>query len=364
MINRNNYLHVQEHLEYLGDVQQLSSVSLSRYKFYLRHLLIWADEKPLAKGHTIKPAFPAYVTTLAGKNGQGNMSFSSQKKIIESSKRFYLWARDTYARAYGAIPLSWIQAFRPSRTARLKGEHVFVTLEDVLELVRLPADETDLATRRDQAAAAMLFLSGMRASAFTTLPIKAVNLDSKTILQWPEYGVRTKNSKRATTFLLPIPELLDVVKDWDEVVRNVMPESAPWYAPIDSQWGEQSLSQNDPGANRHLALNKRLRLLWDKAKLEYRSAHKFRHGHAVYGLQHARTMADYKAVSMNLMHEDIKITDEVYAPILSNEVQERIANLDPNLQETNDDEMAAFVGRLSNTELSKIMIIVAGRLAK
>lgn len=143
-----------------------------------------------------------------------------------------------------------------------------------------------------------------------------------------------------------------------------MPETAPWYAPIDSQWGEQSLSQNDPGANRHLALNKRLRLLWDKAKLEYRSAHKFRHGHAVYGLQHARTMADYKAISMNLMHEDIKITDEVYAPILSNEVQERIANLDPNLQETNDDEMEAFVGKLSNTELSKIMIIVAGRLAK
>jgi hypothetical protein len=38
-------------------------------------------------------------------------------------------------------------------------------------------------------------------------------------------------------------------------------------------------------------------------------------------------MADYKAVSMNLMHHDIKITDSIYAPILSEEVKERIAGL-------------------------------------
>ena len=210
----------------------------------------------------------------------------------------------------------------------------------------------------------MLFLSGMRASAFASLPIEAVDLSAYSIRQWPEIGVRTKNSKRATTYLLPIPELLEVVKNWDQLIRGVLPLSSSWYTPIESNWGDQSLSKNEPGNNRHLALNKRLKLLWDKAGLTYKSAHKFRHGHAVYGLQHARTMADYKAVSMNLMHDSIKITDEVYAPILSNEVQERIAKLEQVSSSIPEDDIAEFVGRLSNVELSRVMMIVADRLAK
>jgi hypothetical protein len=49
----------------------------------------------------------------------------------------------------------------------------------------------------------MLFLSGARASAFTTLPLSAVDLPARTLRQWPELGVATKNGKRATTYLLP-----------------------------------------------------------------------------------------------------------------------------------------------------------------
>ncbi len=239
-----------------------------------------------------------------------------------------------------------------------------MTLEEVQKLAGLPVNEDDLAKRRDQAAAALLFLSGMRASAFTTLPISGLDLEAGTIRQWPELGVRTKNGKRASTFLLPIPELIEVVKVWDAIVRPALPGTSPWYTPIDSHWGEQSLSMKPQGYNRNLALNKRLRLLWKSAEFPDKSAHKFRHGHAVYGLQHARTMADYKAVSMNLMHEDIKITDEVYAPILSDEVQQRIANLDPQPSKTTDDELENLIGRFTNADLSKVMMIVARRLAE
>ena len=70
-----------------------------------------------------------------------------------------------------------------------------------------------------------------------------------------------------------------------------------------------------------------MRNLFNVAGLPYKSPHKFRHGHAVYALQHAKTMADYKAVSMNLMHEDIRVTDGIYAPLAGNEVQHRIAGL-------------------------------------
>ena len=73
-------------------------------------------------------------------------------------------------------------------------------------------------------------------------------------------------------------------------------------------------------------------------------------------------MADYKAVSMNLMHEDIKITDEIYAPILSNEVQLRISRLAASKPDQVEKSLVTQIRGLSNTELSAVMRIVAERL--
>jgi integrase len=196
-------------------------------------------------------------------------------------------------------------------------------------LATFPVDPKNLALRRDQATAAMLFLSGARSSAFASLPIQAVNIQVGCINQWPELGVRTKNRKRATTYLLPISELLEVVSAWDQFVRAQLPPTAPWYATVENHWGDQQLSVSASGENRNQLLAKRLRKLFTAVGLPYKSAHKFRHGHAVYGPQHAQSMADYKAISMNLMHHDIEITDSLYAPILSDEVKERIAGLSP-----------------------------------
>ena len=154
-----------------------------------------------------------------------------------------------------------------------------------------------------------------------------------------------------------------MVETWDNLVRNNLPESHPWYAPIKIHWGNQGLDTSPPGKNRHQALDKRLCRLFDLASLPYKSAHKFRHGHAVYGLQHAQTMADYKAVSMNLMHEDIKITDEIYAPILSHEVQLRISRLGSQPTTSNENKLETLARSLSNEDLSTVMRIVAERLS-
>lgn len=210
----------------------------------------------------------------------------------------------------------------------------------------------------------MLFLSGMRAGAFATLPISAVNITTRSIDQWPELGVKTKNGKKATTFLLPIPELLEVVQKWDSFLRARLPGNARWYPPIDHAWGEQWLSTKTPSKNRPQAINKRLRLLSRFADLPYKSAHKFRHGHAVYGLQHARTMADYKAVTMNMRHANIKITDQIYAPILDDEVQRRITGLSGHLTARPDDDLQAYFGSLSDADLSIAIQIAAERMAR
>jgi integrase len=287
----------------------------------------------------------------------------TQKKIIEAGKRFFIWGKQNHPKEFGSLTTAWLESLRPPRVRDTSDDHEYVSLEEVLQLIAIPHGEEDLAPQRDKAAAAMLFLSGARASAFATLPIAAVDLPARILRQWPELGVATKNGKRATTFLLPIPELLSVIQTWDDVVRTKLSPATPWYAPVCARWGSQSLEGSEPGKNRHQALDKRLRRLFGLANLSHKSAHKFRHGHAVYGLLKAQTMADYKAVSMNLMHHDIKITDSIYAPILSEEVKERIAGLTSGQSSMQDAEFDGLLSQLSNADLSKVLRIVASRLS-
>ena len=139
-----------------------------------------------------------------------------------------------------------------------------------------------------------------------------------------------------------------------------------WYTPVISRWGVQTVSSDAPGRNRNLALSKRLRKFFESTGLPYQSPHKFRHGHAVYALQHAKTMADYKAISMNLMHEDIRVTDGIYAPLASNEVQTRIAGLiaAPDVPMDVDTDLVALIGSLSDSQLPEALIAIARRMAQ
>ena len=215
MIERKNYLKVKEHLKYLEEVLQLNPTSVERYRFYLRHLLLWADDHNFSSAPTIRPTLPSYLASLPGKDGKGTLASASQKKIIDSSKRFFHWAKTNYPHEMNNLSTSWIDTLRRPRQPQMTQENVYVSLNEIQALINFPVSTDNLALQRDQAAAALLFLSGMRASAFTTLPILAVDLENLTLRQWPELGVHTKNGKKATTFLLNIPEIMEPVRRWD-----------------------------------------------------------------------------------------------------------------------------------------------------
>ena len=364
MIERQNYLKTKKHLDYLMEVLQLTPASLERYRFYLRHLLLWADATDFRHASEIRPTLPSYLVSLPGKTGNGTLAAETQKKVLDIGKRFFRWAKTAYPREFASLPMSWIDTLRLPRQPQVKNENVFVSVDEVKQLLAYPATENDLALLRDQAAAALLFLSGMRGSAFVTLPISALDLDHLSVRQWPELGVHTKNSKKATTYLLNIPELIVPIRRWDTIIRPALSPSAPWYAPVDHCWGEQRLSSDDPGKNRLHALEKRLSLLFGLAKIAFKSPHKFRHGHAVFGLLYAQTMADYKAVSMNLMHDNIEITDSTYAPMLTSDVQERIAGLAKRVTARPDNELEAFLGSLGKDSLGRALVIIADKLTR
>ena len=61
----------------------------------------------------------------------------------------------------------------------------------------------------------------------------------------------------------------------------------------------------------------------------HHSPHKFRHRHVHYGLSHAKTIEDYKVISINVMHSSMEITDHFYSVLNDNQVKERISSLIP-----------------------------------
>jgi hypothetical protein len=75
-------------------------------------------------------------------------------------------------------------------------------------------------------------------------------------------------------------------------------------------------------------------------------------------------MSDHKAVSLNLMHNDIKMTDSIYAPILSDEVRKRIDGLVNHPPSATDDKLGAYFQSLSNEQLSLALVIIAERLSR
>ena len=92
---------------------------------------------------------------------------------------------------------------------------------------------------------------------------------------------------------------------------------------------------------------------------------------AVYGRLHAWTMADNKAVPMNPMNDSIEVTDNSYAPMLSSDVQERIAGLSGKTTSTPNygaplagSELVSYLNRLSRDNMKHMLVFITGRLTQ
>jgi hypothetical protein len=77
-------------------------------------------------------------------------------------------------------------------------------------------------------------------------------------------------------------------------------------------------------------------------------------------------MADYKAVSMNLMHADIRVTDGIYAPLVGSEVQDRIAGLTGQtiVSSSPSEGLAGFISKLSPAQLAEALMAIAEQMPK
>lgn len=85
---------------------------------------------------------------------------------------------------------------------------------------------------------------------------------------------------------------------------------------------------------------------------------------ARYGLEHCQTMAQYHALSRNLMHESIAITDKIYIDMEQMERAKLLAGLSSNSTAQPDSDLDSFLKSLSKEDLLRAITIAAEMLAK
>lgn len=352
MINRGNWRLIRAYLKYRAEVDQISKKSVRLEETWLRHVLEWADDRPFVQVPKIRPTLPEYMLTARLDGEKGQLSSVYIKKVISSGKRFFQWLVKHRQGFSGSFTTAWLETLKPPRLENETKEHEAVTLEEVRAMAAAPV--YSLRDRRIRAAAAFWFLSGIRIGAFVTLPIIAVNLQDRSVKQWPSLGVHTKFNKKATTYLVDIPDLMEVVGEWDQEVRRNLPETNYWFAPLSPETGGFDPAITEVGQHRYHRAAKDLQDWLNRVGLPYHSPHKFRHGHAVYGVKKAKDVADLKAVSQNLMHSNLSITDGVYGVLSSADVGKRIAGLGQQ----------ATLGELSQSYLADQLIQIAEMLKK
>ncbi len=333
MINRENYHLVRTHMAYRLNVMQNDEGTIATYWQSLKHLLQWADCKTFKDAHKLIPSFPEYLLTARNERHPNNKADHGKPltpkymgKVLSHARAFFEWLR-LHERGYQVITEGWIKTLQVRRSAGTQSrlqERSYWNLDDVRKITALKP--SCLRERRDIAALAFLLLSGMRVGAFVTLPLECVDLTKRKVMQLPEKGVQTKNSKAAVTFLLPIPDLLEIVTAWDKYMHTLK-GLYNWYPRL-SHDGEKAISGLLTGqyTGRAEAFKIGLQMLCDRAGIEYKSPHKIRHGHGVYGVKNAKDIGQLKGISQNLMHANIGITDGIYGRLAEDDLSEIISH--------------------------------------
>jgi site-specific recombinase XerC len=320
VINRENWMDVKEYLAHYAKIGR-DPYTVLRLRGLLRFLLEWADEKPFGQARSIDPAFPTYLLTARLDGREKQLSAVSMKKACEYSRRFFDWIRSEHLQRYKAVTRSWVDTIQPATSKGMQSEyheHEYWEIGQVRKIASL--EVRNITEERDRAAICFLFLSAMRAQAFVSLPIGAVDMRRRSVLQLPELGVHTKNAKAAKTHLLKIPDLLSVVEAWDATVRAN--GCGLWFPRIDRWHRFMGAETELVWQSRCNLLAKGMQKLCARAGIPYLSPHKLRHGHAVYMMRRVKDMKDLKSLSQNLMHSSVEITDRIYARLVSDDVAE------------------------------------------
>ena len=297
LINRENFNDVFKYLDYQERIKQCCKDTIKRKWAYLRHLLEYACGTPFVDLEKIDLTFPNYLEKARNDNKEIPLSPVTIRRNLLEVREFYKWGMLYKPLKYKKVKITWLDTLNISR-ARLNRyglpDRGYYSLEETLKLCDF--SPVTLFDKKDKAAIAMLYPSGMRVSALTSIKLSSIKLGNMTVFQSPSEGVHTKNNKTMETILLPIDPLIEIAKDWYELVYKELGENGLWYPPLSTD-GLRFAKQKDIGSieSRNKSLRDGVRRLCNRARIYYRSPHKFRRGHGVYAIKNSSNLEEFDA---------------------------------------------------------------------
>lgn len=335
LICRDNWNDVHAYLAHCEKTKRNNAATIKRQWGLLRHALEWSQDKPFPQSPNNTSSFTDYLeqvgTISTRSDGKfGPLSPETKRRALEELVRFFHFMRKTNPKRYPphVVNDEWLASLKVLTKENKVAEHEFYTLTEVERLTATPDHTETLTQFRLRAAIALLFVSGMRSGALVTLPLKAINLAAAhpVVWQWGLYGVQTKNGKPINTYLLQIPNLLQIVTRWDDLVRSQLQPDALWFADI-TRDGMALTGKTQGGQSRGDAVRKGLHSLCESIGIPYKHPHCLRHGHIVYAVKRAKDMKALTAISQNAGHSDLTTTLQVYGKLNGDDIQESIASL-------------------------------------
>jgi len=326
LINRENYVDTLEYIDYQERIKQCCKDSLKRKWAYMRHFLEYACGNGFNSLEKLSVTFPNYLEKARNDNKSIPLSPVTIKRNLLEVRDFYHWAMIYKAKKYIRVNPVWLDTMKISKSRLNRAglpDREYYSLEDTLKLCKFNPES--LIDKRDRATVALLYLSSMRISAITSIKVHSIDLDSMTVYQNPADGVKTKNNKSMETILLPIDELLEVVKDWWEKIVNELGENSLWYPSLSTDGSKFEKTENIGNiASRNKSLRDGVKRLCHRAGLKYFSPHKFRRGHGVYAVKHSSNIEEFQAYSQNMGHEDPGTTFKYYSKLSHNDLRDVI----------------------------------------
>lgn len=265
--------------------------------------------------------FKEWLKNKNKKNSSVIISLSHRYDILRYLKIFFNWLSEQpgyKSKITKTITNYFNLTMGEARQATEQRTRTSPTMEEAKILIESIKGKTEIEIR-DKALISLVFLTGIRISALSSLPIQSFDKENLIINQDPRLGVKTKNSKKIMTSLIPFSyqEPLNYFLDWYNFLINVknFKQTDPLFPATKIESGNddrvgyhstEKISSNfwkNTSSPRKIFENR-----FKQAGLKYYHPHTFRHLIVKEFSKLPLSEEERKAISQNLGHADVETT--------------------------------------------------------
>ena len=316
MMSSDNATIVYSYQRHLKEACGLNGKSIDAALRHIRQFERYLDEIDFKKATTANIAsFKAAMIDGSMNEDRAPRSASTIVHSFGDLKVFFTWLLDRpgYRMMNPDLPKHFTPPKHLSEIAHASTEKFVSSPEQIRTVIGAMPSET-IWQRRDRAAVAFLFLSGVRDGAAVSLRLKHIDIENRKVHQLAK-EVRTKASKTMVTAWFPVGEDIErIVIDWiQELYAHGAVGDDPLLPKTPSRirrigGGFQFWATADP-------IRKILKSASTKAGILYFKPHSIRSTLGQLIDQLAISPEEQKAMSQNLGHEHYRTTATYYGKL-------------------------------------------------